>query len=269
MSEPSHEPVSVPYLRGVPEPTAGPLWAGFGVTLMFATLVTHWIVGLVGAVCAVAGFVAWVRSCFPEERLETLPEGSHMVQAPPALHAKGREARVMLPATMHPYRAGLWGGLAGGVGMAAVAVAWGVARHASVWLPINLLAGVFVPSVGQQSLEALSAFQPGLFALACGIHLVACLFVGLLYTVSLPMMPNRPLLMGGVLGPVLWTGMLYASIGIVNPALERFVSWPWFFASQVAFGLVCGRVVARARRIDTMTGLPLEERLGVERGGGA
>jgi hypothetical protein len=269
MSDPRDEPVPVPYLRGVPEPTSGPLWAGFGVTLMFATLVTHWIVGLVGLVCAVAGFVAWARTCFPEERLEALPVGSDQVVPPPAMQPKGREARVMLPASMHPYRAGLGGGLAGGVGMAAVAVGWGVARHGIAWLPINLLAGVFVPSVGQQSMETLSGFQPGLFALACGIHLVTCLFVGLLYTVTLPMMPHRPLLMGGVLGPVLWTGMLYASIGIVNPALERFISWPWFFASQVAFGLVCGRVVARARRIDTMTGLPLEERLGVERGGRA
>ncbi len=267
MSDPRDEPASVPYLRGVPEPTSGPLWAGFGVTLMFAALVTHALVAMVGFVCAVAGFVAWARACFPEERLESLPTGADQPLPPPALQPKGRESRVMLPAAMHPYRAGLRGGLAGGVSMAVVAVGWGLLKHGSVWLPINLLSGVFVPSVGQASLETLSTFQPGLFALACGIHLVACLFVGLLYTVTLPMMPRRPLIMGGVLGPVLWTGLLYASIGIVNPALERFISWPWFFGSQVAFGLTCGRTVSRARRIDTMTGLPLDERMGVERGG--
>ena len=77
--------------------------------------------------------------------------------------------------------------------------------------------------------------------------------------------------MGGVLGPVLWTGLLYATIGIVNPALERFISWPWFFASQVAFGFVCGAVVSRSRRIRTMAGWSVAERLGIEqsKGGGA
>ena len=268
MSDPRDEPTPVPYLRGVPEPTSGPLWAGFGMTMVFAGLVTHWTVSVVGAVAAFAGFVAWARTCFPLERLEPLPAGSDLPSPAPVLQPRSHRERVMLPAAMHPYRAGVRGGLVGGVAMAAVAVAWGLLKHGSVWLPINLLAGVFIPSIGQQSLEALSAFQPAVFAIACGIHLAACVFVGLLYTVSLPMMPRRPLLMGGVLGPVLWTGMLYASIGIVNPALERFVSWPWFFASQVAFGLVCGLVVSRGRRIDTMTGLPIEERMGVERGGG-
>ena len=267
MSDPRDEPWSVPYLRGVPEPTAGPLWAGFGVTLLFATPVTHWIVGLVGLACAAAGFVAWARACFPDERLEPLAPGADQPLPPPVLHAAERHTRVMLPATMHPYRAGLRGGLVGGAAMAVVASAWGLLKHGSAWLPINLLAGVFTPSVGERSLEALQGFDAGLFAIACGIHLVTCLFVGLLYTVTLPMMPSRPLLMGGVLGPLLWTGLLYASIGIVNPALERFISWPWFFASQVAFGLACGLVVSRARRIDTMTGMPLEERMGVERGG--
>ena len=116
----------------------------------------------------------------------------------------------------------------------------------------------------------LKTFQGGIFAVACGIHLVASVFIGLLYTVTLPMMPRRPLLMGGVLGPVLWTGILYATIGIVNPALERFISWPWFFVSQVAFGLVCGVVVSRSRRIRTMANWSVAERLGLERseGGG-
>jgi hypothetical protein len=82
------------------------------------------------------------------------------------------------------------------------------------------------------------------------------------------MMPSRPLLFGGVISPVLWTGMLYATIGIVNPALEKFVSWPWFFASQAAFGFVCGIVVSRSKKISTMTGLTIAERLGVERSEG-
>ena len=42
-------------------------------------------VSAVGAVCAVAGFVAWARACFPMEALEELPKGSELVQPPPAL----------------------------------------------------------------------------------------------------------------------------------------------------------------------------------------
>jgi hypothetical protein len=264
------ERTDTPYLRGIPLPTSGPFWAGLGVTLVFAGLVTHVSVSAVGAVCAVAGFVAWARACFPMEALEELPKGSELVQPPPALDHRAPSVRQVFPPQIHPYRAGLRGGLVGGVAMALVAVGWGLARHGSVWMPINLLAGVFVPSVGTMSAEALGAMQPGLFAIACAIHVVACLFIGLLYTVSLPMMPSRPLLLGGVLGPILWTGLLYATIGIVNPALERFISWPWFFLSQAAFGFTCGVVVSRSRRIPTMASWSLSERMGVERseGGG-
>ncbi len=265
---PEHDRVSVPYARGVPLPTSGPLWAGFGVTMMFAGLVTNWLVSVVGLVSAAAGFVAWARACFPEEAVEALPPGAEVPLPAPALERRREQARSALPGTMHPYRAGIRGGLAGGVAMAAAAVAWGLARHGSVWMPINLLAGVFLPSVSAESAEQLKAFQGGVFAVAVVIHAVACVFVGLLFTVSLPMMPRRPLLLGGVISPALWTGLLYATIGIVNPALERYVEWSWFFASQVAFGVVCGLVVSRSRRIDTMTGLPIADRLDVERHGG-
>ena len=268
MSQPTTERTQTPYMRGIPVPTSGPLWAGFGLTLMFAGLVTNWTVSVVGLIACIAGFIAWARGCFPEEALEELEKGSDIITPAPALATKPATERVMLPVQMHRYRSGVWGGLAGGVAMAIAAVAWGLLREGSVWLPINLLAGVFVPSVNAEDVAMLKSFQPGIFAVACGIHLVACTFVGLLYAVCLPMMPSRPLLFGGVISPVLWTGMLYATIGIVNPALEKFVSWPWFFASQAAFGFVCGIVVSRSKKINTMTGLTIAERLGVERSEG-
>ena len=267
MSE-SPEPTGTPYLRGIPAPTSGPFWAGLGVTLVFAGLVTHASVSAAGAACAAAGFIAWARSCFPVETLEELPKGSEIVQSAPALDQRAPTVREVFPPQIHPYRSGLRGGLVGGVAMAIVAAGWGLLRHGSVWMPINLLAGVFVPSVGSMQADALCQLQPGLLAIACAVHLVASLFIGLLYTVCLPMMPRRPLLMGGVLGPILWTGLLYATIGIVNPALERFISWPWFFASQAAFGFTCGVVVSRSRRIPTMASWSLSERMGVERSEG-
>jgi len=268
MKIPQEIPVETPYLRGVPTPTAGPLWAGFGLSMAFAGLVTNWMVSVIGAIAFIAGLIAWARQCFPEEALEALPAGSEIPLPPPALEHRPATARVMLPVEMHRYRSGFVGGLAGGVAMAIAAVLWGLLREGSVWLPINLLAGIFVPSVDAEDVALLKSFQPGIFAIALAIHGVSCMFVGLLYAVCLPMMPSRPLLMGGLLSPILWTGVLYATIGIVNPVLERFISWPWFFGSQVAFGLVCAIVVSRSKKIRTMAGLSMEQRMGVERNEG-
>jgi hypothetical protein len=183
MSQPTTERTQTPYMRGIPEPTSGPLWAGFGLTLMFAGLVTNWTVSVVGLIACIAGFIAWARGCFPEEALEELEKGSDIITPAPALATKPATERVMLPVQMHRYRSGVWGGLAGGVAMAIAAVAWGLLREGSVWLPINLLAGVFVPSVDAENVAMLKSFQPGIFAvgdvntypgkkklIVCGFH---------------------------------------------------------------------------------------------------
>ena len=57
-------------------------------------------------------------------------------------------------------------------------------------------------------------------------------------------------------------------MGIVNPALEEFISWPWFVGSQVAFGAVCGFFVNRFEKVSTMRDLDFAERIGVERSEG-
>ena len=46
------------------------------------------------------------------------------------------------------------------------------------------------------------------------------MLVGLLYGAMLPMLPRRPVLLGGILAPVLWTGILHSFMGIINPALD-------------------------------------------------
>ena len=66
------------------------------------------------------------------------------------------------------------------------------------------------------------------------------------------------------MAPILWTGVLYGSIGIINPKLEAFVSWPWFVASQFAFGVTCGFVISRWTKIPTMQKWSLQERFGFE-----
>jgi hypothetical protein len=88
--------------------------------------------------------------------------------------------------------------------------------------------------------------------------------IGLLYGIALPMFPRRPLLLGGILAPVFWSGILYAGLGIINPALQARIDWGWFMASQFAFGLVAGFVVARHEKISTLQHLPFAVRAGIE-----
>jgi hypothetical protein len=79
-----------------------------------------------------------------------------------------------------------------------------------------------------------------------------------------PLFPVIPILLGGVLAPIFWSGLLYAELGIINPALQARIDWGWFMASQFAFGLVAGFVVARHEQISTMQYLPFAVRAGIE-----
>lgn len=258
----------VPYSRAIPEPSAGPLVTALGVALLGAAIVTNWYVLALGIAAALWGAVLWFRAIFPDERLEAIPEEFLQLPAPNyAVAPSGRmEPRPMFPAEMHPIRAGVRGGLIGGIAMAIVACMWGIAKHAGVWLPINLLTGAIVPGVGAADLQTLEQFHAGWFAIAVAIHVAMSISVGLLYTTALPMMPRRPLVAGGVLVPLIVTGLVWASLGIVNPALEKYISWPWFIASQVAFGLVCGWIVSRSEMVSTRAGQSLADRLQITRG---
>ncbi len=254
----------VPYLRGVPEPTASPMIAAFGLTLLFMGLITSRLVMLVGIVCMIVGFIGWVKVVLPNEALEELPSGSEIPETTGQFARHPEVARVSLPEHIHPYRAGMWGGFIGGISMALVAVAWGLIKEKSIWLPINLLAGVFLPSVEAANVDSLKVFNMDWFLIALMIHVVGCGFVGLMYAITLPIAPRRPILFGGILAPILWTGVLYGSIGIINPKLEAFVSWPWFVASQFAFGVTCGFMISRWTKVPTMQNLSMQERFGFE-----
>jgi hypothetical protein len=93
------------------------------------------------------------------------------------------------------------------------------------------------------------------------------LLVGLLYGAMLPMLPRHPILLGGFIAPLLWTGLIHSILGVVNPVLNDRIHWGWFVASQVAFGIVAGIVVSRQERIRTWQRLPLAYRSGMEASG--
>src|SRR5262249_45011406 len=88
--------------------------------------------------------------------------------------------------------------------------------------------------------------------------------VGLLYGAMLPMFARRPIVLGGLIAPVLWSGLLYTMLDLLNPLLARHIDWLWFMASQVAFGLVAGLVVIRQSRVTTRENLPFAMRAGIE-----
>lgn len=264
------EPRETPYARAIPKPTSGPLIAAFGVAMLFAGVVTNLAASIVGAAALIFGAVCWFRDVMPEESVEPIePTGGQFEVAPPPLPPRAAPSRrLVLPVEIHPYRAGIVGGLAGGVAMAAVAAAWGLVEHGSLWLPINLLAGAVNPAMASLDEAKLATFDGGWFAIASLIHLVLSISTGLLFTVALPMMPRSPMLFGIVVAPVILSALSWGTMGIVNPALEEFVSWPWFVGSQVAFGGVCGFFVNRFEKVSTMRELDFAERIGVERSEG-
>ena len=129
--------------------------------------------------------------------------------------------------------------------MAALACLYGLLKTGSIWYPINLLAAVVYAPSEVPAVSQLNSFHAGLFFLAVVLHLVTSILVGLLYGAMLPMFARRPILLGGVIAPVLWSGLLYSTMNILNPVLGSHIDWIWFVASQVAFGLIAGLVVVR------------------------
>src|SRR5260370_23226158 len=57
----------------LPAPTVWPFVLAFGMTLVFAGLVTSESVSALGAVLAIAGAVGWFRSVLPHEARESVP----------------------------------------------------------------------------------------------------------------------------------------------------------------------------------------------------
>ena len=261
-----------PELVVMPAPTAWPFVFALGSALMFAGLLTNVSVSLLGVVLWIFGAVGWFREVLPHEHHEEIPVVSEAVEAvavapaPEVVRLAVAEniQRAWLPLKIYPISAGVKGGLAGGVAMALLAMLYGLIFFRSIWYPINLIAGSLYAAPAIPSMESLMRFHPGWFLFALAMHATMCLLVGLLYGAMLPMLPTRPIVLGGIIGPLLWTGLLYHIVGFVNPLLDEKINWWWFAASQVAFGVVAGLVVVRQNKVWTTENLPLAVRAGLE-----
>jgi hypothetical protein len=227
-------------------------------------------VSVLGAVLAIAGCVGWFREVFPlehEEVVPVIPEDLVIAterRIVERLPVAPEQVRAWLPLETYPISAGVKGGLAGSVAMAVLACLYGLLKTGSIWYPINLLAAVVYAPSEVPATSQLNSFHAGIFFLAVILHLVTSILVGLLYGATLPMFARHPIVLGGLVAPVLWSGLLYSIMGILNPVLGSHIDWIWFMASQFAFGIVAGLEVLRQSRVPTHENLPFALRAGIE-----
>lgn len=244
----------------MPAPTFWPMVLAFGLALLLGGLVTNFVVSLVGLVIAIRSAIGWWRDVIPLEKHEQVPIEQDrrpdpiMVEARSVIRLQVGEGqhRAHIPERIHPYSAGLWGGLAGGAVMAALACLYGLVAQHSIWYPINLLAGVVIPSISSASLDQLRAFNGLAFVAACVGHTVLSILVGVVYAVILPMFPKHAPIWAGILMPLFWSGLIATALQMLDPALNERINWPWFVVCQLGFGLVGGFVIARSTSIHTM-----------------
>ena len=261
---------AAPVTITLPAPTAWPIILAFGITLLFAGLVTNASLSILGGILAVSGCVGWFRDVLPQEKVEVIRVTAEVPVVATSRRQVERFAvapelsRALLPLETYPVSAGIKGGLAGSVAMAVLACLYGLLKQGSIWYPINLLAATAYSEFLRFGTASLDTFHLGSFSIAVVIHLLTSLLVGLLYGAMLPMFPRRPILLGGIIAPILWTGLLYSILELLNPLLNKHIDWVWFIASQFAFGIVAGLVVIRQERVPTEQFVPFSVRAGIE-----
>jgi hypothetical protein len=256
----------------LPAPTAWPIVMAFGVTLGVAGIVTNPVISVLGVVLALAGAVGWFKQVLPHEAHEDVPViVEHIVieTARPEVEriVVDEHHREHFPLETYPILSGIKGGIAGGIAMIPPALLYGWLSHHSIWWPVNLLGGAGVTHWSNPSVIDIAQFHWGGLLVACVIQAAVSILVGLLYGAMLPMLPRHPIVLGGILAPVLWTGLIHATLGIINPVLDSNIAWGWFLVSQITFGLVAGWVVSRQERIRTEQSMPFILRMGVEASG--
>jgi hypothetical protein len=253
----------------VPASTAWPIILAFGITLCFASLVTNLGVGLAGLVLVCCGVTGWAKECLPQEHHDLIAVRAREF-VPSSLRTKvahievSEVHRAFLPVESYPVLSGLRGGIAGGIVMIFPALLYGYLTQHSIWYAVNLLGGAGVAHWTNATTADIAAFHWNGLIVATVIHSAICTLIGLLYGAMLPMWPKRPILLGGIVAPLLWTGLLHSILGFVNPAFNARIAWGWFALSEILFGIVAGVVVTRSSKIRTHQTLPFILRMGIE-----
>lgn len=266
MSHDSHSSAGKDWVE-LPRPTAAPLVLATGIALMAMGVATSLAFIPVGLLVFIVGLGRWidqmisprghVREPFVDPSLRLVP----VTPAPGDVEELKRGMpgyRLRLPAKVHPVSAGVKGGIVGGLVMPLPALAYGHFSGHTIWWPVNLLAGMVLPGVGEMSVAELEKFSMPLFITSVAIHIVVSLTVGLMYGVLMPTLPNirKPLAWGALLMPLAWTAVSFVALGRVNPGVREGIEWPWFVLSQFVFGVVAAVVFMRFEsRSPIMAGL--------------
>ncbi|MFO0846358.1 MAG: hypothetical protein U0797_28940 [Gemmataceae bacterium] len=228
---------------------------------MLLGIITHWVLSATGAVLFVLGLAGWVGQLMPGVGHFHEPFVPPQQRARPILAAPGPVEqlkpdrpgyRFRIPEKIHPISAGVKGGVVGGLVMPIPAIAWGILSGNGPWLPINLLAGMMLPGIEGTDQEKLQQFSPLLFLVALFIHAILSTGIGSMYGVILPTVPQFPgsqLLFGGLIFPLLWSGICYGLLGTVNPAFEEYVDWRFFIVSQMFYGIAAAVVVEASEKV--------------------
>lgn len=254
----------------MPAPTAWPLVLAFGFTLIAAGMVTAASLSILGAMLTVAGAVGWFRQVLPVESHELIPVVQQEIAIETSRETVERISgvqempRAWLPLETYPISAGVKGGLAGSAAMAVLAALYGLLSGNGIWYPMNLLVAGLLPPAAADSAIQIGAFHLQQFLVAVPLHLMISLLVGLLYGVMLPIAPKRPILLGGLVTPLLWSFLIHGSLGVINPVMNQRINWLWFVLSQIGFGVAAGFVVVRQEKIHTRQPAPLALRMGIE-----
>ncbi|MBT5582881.1 MAG: hypothetical protein HOJ54_02625 [Phycisphaerae bacterium] len=254
----------------LPRPTSSPMVAAFGMTLLAAGIVTNWVVTVVGLIIMMTGIVVWFLETNPDSKELLSPleaEGPDPILPRTARVAhlvSDADHRARIPIEIHPYSAGIKGGVIAGIAMAAFASVWGLIAHGSLWYTVNLLAGTMLSGYSDMTIDNLMAFHTEGLVVGIVIQVVMSLSVGILYGVTLPLIPRFQMLFSAIMVPAMWSGLMWGTISIVDPALQIHIEWIWFVASQVVFGLVAGWYILRTEKIKTMQNWHYLERIGVE-----
>jgi hypothetical protein len=220
--------VLLPTLPAVPRPIA---WGGLLMPIVW-TGASYLAMDVVNP--ALPGKVSW-----PWFLLSQLVFGITM---PAVVLGANRLPRVV---------AGVAGGLVGGAAMALPAVLWAAASGRGFWYPVNLLAGMLLPGPGKLEAAELGSFNPQWFLVACAVHAVLSVGFGVLFALLTPRLPPMPgsIAWGGLILPLVWTGIAYGLMGVVNPVLQERVDWAWFIVSQFVFGVAAAVVVLRSEKV--------------------
>jgi hypothetical protein len=253
----------------LPAPTAFPIVLALGLTFAFAGLVTNMGISVLGAVLIVAGCVGWFRQVWPHAHHIAVPvrvqKFKYTTVRTKVAHIQIDEShRARLPVHTPSVMAGVKGGIAGGAAMIVPATLYSLIRYHSLWYAVNLLGGAGVAGWSNPTLAEITHFRLSALLTAIVIHAVGSLLIGLLYGAMLPMLPRHPILLGGIIAPVLWTGVLHSALPLINPFLAERIDWGWFVVSQVTFGLVAGWVVSKQIDIRTEQFMPFAVRMGLE-----